>query len=540
MMFCNLLVRVPVMTYASGTMQSNSVAGLQRCPISYAALMVVALAGLGLCQSAEPAHAHWLTKLIKEAGEAGGDAASVGGRAVRTGIDALDGAAAIVRRLPERPGRLALAAHATPEGHWKFVNRSGETYTAGTPDEMARFAKSLSPDGDVSRKLDLYLSEETVFDQRALLKDLPRDAKLNIVSGKQSFRLVGSAAGAKDDLRAVLRPNVRVVLNDHASFKESVWQLARPLRKADVRIVSLQPDGPKSLRAAPKLDKATGGAMVDKIDPAQLPEALSSVRGQTVVLSGQVDGDFFFFQPASGARQSLPLGTLRHAAEQADVNLVMLRSNAARQPGGRNWLWQRVQVDGLDDALKRATLADFLNALGAGRGGFDVHARALGSGRVVIDGVRGVSEGVPLTDIVGEFMGDVVSELTGNVVTTAVSVNVRSRERQSELDSRIIPGLPSTYQWTYLASLIAGVIGLGVARAWWVSLWPRELRSEHTSLVGYQAARVVRWLAFLLVFLPVVGIPALVVSLALKVWAFVTWPFYFFGRLLGWIQPKPQ
>ena len=59
-----------------------------------------------------------------------------------------------------------------------------------------------------------------------------------------------------------------------------------------------------------------------------------------------------------------------------------------RQPGGRNWLWQRIAVGGLDDALKRATLGDFLDALGKARGGVprQRHARSL-PGRVSIRAV---------------------------------------------------------------------------------------------------------------------------------------------------------
>ncbi|HMS77966.1 MAG TPA: MFS transporter, partial [Burkholderiaceae bacterium] len=47
------------------------------------------------------------------------------------------------------------------------------------------------------------------------------------------------------------------------------------------------------------------------------------------------------------------------------VALVLLQSDKALQPGGRNWLWQTQEVKGLDDALNRSTLADFLDALGA-------------------------------------------------------------------------------------------------------------------------------------------------------------------------------
>ena len=53
------------------------------------------------------------------------------------------------------------------------------------------------------------------------------------------------------------------------------------------------------------------------------------------------------------------------AADAADVNLIILESSSTpRQPGGRNWLWQRIEVKGLEEGLQRPRLADVLNAVG--------------------------------------------------------------------------------------------------------------------------------------------------------------------------------
>ncbi len=54
-------------------------------------------------------------------------------------------AADYVARLPKPVKGAALAAHATPEGHWKFVSREGEVFTAGNADELARVRSVLAP-----------------------------------------------------------------------------------------------------------------------------------------------------------------------------------------------------------------------------------------------------------------------------------------------------------------------------------------------------------------------------------------------------------
>ena len=129
----------------------------------------------------------------------------------------------------------------------------------------------------------------------------------------------------------------------------------RPLDRARVRVLALEPGGPSTLTSTPRIDAATSRAAVDIIDPASLPAAMGSIRGQTVLVTGRVDGQLLYVKPSSGPEKSLLVRDLLRAAEDADVNLVVLQSTSTpRQPGGRNWFWQKVEVKGLDDALQRA------------------------------------------------------------------------------------------------------------------------------------------------------------------------------------------
>ena len=82
--------------------------------------------------------------------------------------------------------------------------------------------------------------------------------------------------------------------------------------------------------------------------------------------------------------------------------------------------------------------------------------------------------------------------------------------------------------------LVAGVLAWPVASGWFARLWPSEQRGEYGSGVGYRAAQGVRLLAFVLLFLPIVGIPALVVFLLLQAWALLTLP----ARAVRWITSR--
>ena len=152
-------------------------------------LLRLACLALLLAVGVAGAQANWLSRLGRlgaEVGEVAPAAGKLG--AGKLGIVDLERAATHIRTLPAGANGAVLAAHATPEGHWKFVNRDGDVFTAGTPDELQRVVPTLLPDAaPTGGNLGIYLSEETLFRDRALLKDLPPGAKLHVVAGTDSY-----------------------------------------------------------------------------------------------------------------------------------------------------------------------------------------------------------------------------------------------------------------------------------------------------------------------------------------------------------------
>jgi hypothetical protein len=467
----------------------------------------------------------WLSRLARgvgHVGEVGGTAALKAGK---TGIAALDSAAAHVAMLPKlAKGAPALAAHVTPEGHWKFVNREGLVFTAATPEELARVGTALAPEAAPGSKLALYLSEDTVFAQRAAIKDLPGDAELHVVVGDDAYRL-RTTDGI--ELLAEVRPNVVVSVVGRDLFDEAAYRLSRPLNRSNIRTLALETGGPKHLSSAPRYDPATKTALVDQVDPAALPAALTGLRGQTALISGRIESNVLTFRPSSGPEQTLDIARLAKAAEEADVNLVLVNTAAAQQPGGRNWLWQKVAVAGLDDALKRATFADFLSALGGTSGELTVNAAYSSQGRVLFSVLPTKPASAPLSETLGGWIGwdDWLGDLTGHVAVRSVEVFARDQDRERELEDRIVPGIPSSLQFFYLGSLVMGLIAWQVSTAWWGRIWPPEQRGEYAGRLGYWSARVARTLACVLIFMPIVGLPALFWLGALQLWNVVTAPF---------------
>ena len=196
------------------------------------------------------------------------------------------------------------------------------------------------------------------------------------------------------------------------------------------------------------------------------------------------------------------------AAERAGVDLVVVQSSTPHQPGSRNWLWQRFEIDGLTKAMDHATLGDFLATLGGSREPALMVASDRGEHRIAltVNPPRANSGGV------GGLLQEVTAGITGAIAPSTVEVQLTRLERRRELASRLVPLIPSSWQAVYGIALLLGLLGFKVARTWWQRLWPRESREDYPGKAGYIAARVVRATAFTLVFLPLAGLPALVLS----------------------------
>jgi len=175
-------------------------------------------------------------------------------------------------------------------------------------------------------------------------------------------------------------------------------------------------------------------------------------------------------------------------------------------------------VSGLDQALQRARVADFYNGLGAANR--PVLASAVISPRRTSLTIRplGEASGPGSPTGVGDMFSAVLSGITGRVVITAVVASLRSAERQRELALRIIPGVPADVAAAYLLFLVLGLVGAPASRPWWRRLWPPEAAAEYAGRVGYLAARAVRGLCFLLVFLPLSACLSVPLILARNVW----------------------
>jgi drug/metabolite transporter (DMT)-like permease len=138
-----------------------------------------------------------------------------------------------------------------------------------------------------------------------------------------------------------------------------------------------------------------------------------------------------------------------------------------------------------------------------------------------------------MTDAVSTWVTEKAGAIMGQMVVEGIEAFVPDQARQEELDLRLVPGVPSSLQFAYLISLVAGLIGWEHAFAWFARIWPPEAREEYRGAFGYHAARLVRLAALVLVFLPILGLPALVATMLTQLWRLLTAPIRWWRRLRG-------
>jgi hypothetical protein len=122
----------------------------------------------------------------------------------------------------------------------------------------------------------------------------------------------------------------------------------------------------------------------------------------------------------------------------------------------------------------------------------------------------------------------------GRIAMAGFEADLRDESRQTELDRRIIPGIPSSLQISYVLALALGLFGLATGWSWWTRIWPAEDRADYGSYIGYALARFIRGLVFVLFFLPLVGMPLFLRCLGLQLWALLTAPI----RAARWLRER--
>ncbi|MBS0240666.1 MAG: hypothetical protein JSS20_00725 [Proteobacteria bacterium] len=433
--------------------------------------------------------------------------------------ETLEAVARFVAALPQEGDVIPLAGTATEVGHWRLVNKAGEPFTAASRTELDKAWQVVAPKaaGTLDR-VTIYLTPESVFRYRAAIRELPAELSLRVLIDGQSYGLRRIGEGEAQGLTIDLPSGLAVKATTRAQYDEIAWQLRRRLVRERIRILALEPGGPTVLPRAPEIDPDSRSARPDAIDPEHVLVALRALGGQTALIAGRLDRGRLFYKSAGGTEGAVLVAELAAAAAASDVNLIVLGTDSPRQPGTRNMLWLRVGLPNMGKAAGNGSLGETLRTL-AGEPARLVASPA-GENRQSVELAlrpeRSASRGSigVITDAVAGTLSGLMPETTGALSIESIEARLISSSRQAELDRRIVPGVPSLVQYGLAALFLAGMPAFPTLARWWRRLWPIEIAQDYASRSGHVLARLIRGLAFGLIFVPLAALPALLVRCA--------------------------
>ena len=263
----------------------------------------------------------------------------------------------------------ALAAHVTTSGHWRIANTKGEVMTAAGANELKRVLGILAPGAPARTSApNIVLTTGAAAQTAREAQAWPAGVRLSLLAGKAVLPLRIELLEGQERLVAEIRPSLLLQISGVAEIEEALWQMDRPVTADAVRLLSLDTGGSRTIRARAARDPASKAPLADAVDPYGLVKALPALKGQKVLVVGRLDKELLWYQPRTGAEQSILAGDLRSAAADNDIALVILDTRLPRQPGERTWAFLKVEVPGLGEAMRAGTMADFYAALGTAHG----------------------------------------------------------------------------------------------------------------------------------------------------------------------------
>ena len=209
------------------------------------------------------------------------------------------------------------------------------------------------------------------------------------------------------------------------------------------------------------------------------------------------------------------------------MNLIILDTASPVQAGVKGLFGTRSHFPGLEQALQQKTIADFLDVL------------ASSDTSIVLTAQREGTRYIALSSLPRKFPAQSEPSLLSEaprLIMHTIHIIAPDRSETEEHDRRIISWLPSWVLITLLGNAVLGVMSWSTSWSnWWRRLWKPSLRDISSNALSWYFLRIVRVLAYFVLFLPIVGGPAFLYDIAMTVFGVIK----FLLRWSIWILKLP-
>ncbi|MCP4932872.1 MAG: hypothetical protein GY927_01400 [bacterium] len=463
-----------------------------------------------------------------------------GGGAISHKLD-VDG----LKHFDVEPGTSRFGLATNPDGSINVKSIDGKELHIRSADDLQgtliRFQKRLKKTG--GGKALFFVSQNDLFRSSKSTSLLAKIDGLHVITGSKTSLPVSRILDQKgaDTWGVEIRKGMIAASHNAHDLSEALFRMNHTFNPADVHVVSFSkkaPDFPDPINFA------ASGRVPDPtlIDPTRLDRAFKVLRGKKLIVTGKVEGGVLFVKTRGGTVKRLPLDDLRTKAREANIDLIILGGKSTAQPGKKSFFGRQ---DGkkLSAAFATERYGDFLVALGGKKKLMVMQLDAVDESHVVwrsmpdsakaSKGLLKRMEKEPVASSLARALVNPVGKAAPKEDEDELSIelNAKSKGWQTELEHRIIPGIPFGLQLLYIVNLIAGLLAWTTSSWLWEKIWRSKGRSEFSSKWSWFGYRLVRNLTMILTLMGAIGILLFLFQWLISAWLtllavlrIITWP----------------
>ena len=320
---------------------------------------------------------------------------------------------------------------------------------------------------------------------------------------------------------------VTMKVHDNSSLRKAIWHLEKPILMGSPRLLSIQYERAIQSETNKKPDALSDetGRLIHptEIKAADVISSLDSMKRETVVLAGRLDNTNMHF----GSHESLDLASLKKAAEDNDINLVLL--NTSKPEETLNRLAMQLTLRDRNDT----SVGTFFNHYIGGITPDSKDTKAIpmmelerspsGDSQVVVQWKTSerMAETQPIPTAEDRSNIEWIAHLavhsllhntlhnglqnTEDGAQDSIQLYHPDEARSDELESRIIPGVHSFIQIYLITSAFFGFMALITSWRAWNYLWKPQRPTRWWGWLLFLVIWPMHKVLFLIAFLPIAG-----------------------------------
>jgi len=334
----------------------------------------------------------------------------------------------------------------------------------------------------------LIISEYDIPEDLEILDSIPKKIPLFIKDKANNFYEIKRDSGYKLKFK-----NVEIKVSDKDTLREAFWFFQKPSHKKQARYIQLT-NSIEDL-AIKRYGNNTG---IEKTGISHLMNVINKMTNQSLILSGKVKNGRLYTDDNAA---SIKLSELKKVAEENDLQLTILSSDSPHKALSN--IRRKLKPEYKDGRIQYQTNAEYFNQIADANqtNMIEISVSERGDRQLA---VQWINKEHDLERAVNKSPGLMMLPL--HISLHSITVLQPDRERQKELDARIIENINSWLQFYIISSAVLGFIAIGTSWRLWKKIWQPDKPTDPGWNIGYYLLLVVHRLLFILIHLPLLGL----------------------------------